>query len=375
MKRVGLTVFLVLVLLAAGHGATWADTASPATPAKPRLVVGTAIVEPFSFKAADGRWVGITMELWDNMARHLGVEYEVREMTLSDLLHAVEQGQVDLAATALTVTADREKLLDFSQPYFLTGLGIATPAKAGASWLETIDRVLSSRPAEILLVVLACLLAAGLAIWLLERRKNCHQFGGSVWHGVGSGLWWAAQTMTSVGYGDKAPVTFTGRLLAVTWMLISLVLIASFTAVITTSLTVSHLGVTPRDTSELRDLRLGVVKDSASQAYLEGHRLGFTTYPGLDDLLRDLSAGRLDAVVSDRPSLRYLANHQFKGKIEVQRDNFQPGIFAFALPTQSPWRKPVNLALLAKLQEDAWRRILFRYLGDDPEIREVLQNR
>lgn len=375
MKRASLMVFWVLAMQMAGQGAAWADSASPAPPAKPRLVVGTTVMEPFAFKAPDGRWAGITMELWEHMARHLGVEYEIRGMTLSELLHAVEQGQVDLAATALTVTAEREKVMDFSQPYFLTGLGIATPARTGATWLDTVDRLLSSRPAEIMVVVLACLSLAGLAIWLLERRKNHQQFGGSLWHGLGSGLWWAAQTMTSVGYGDKAPVTFTGRLLAVTWMLVSLVLIASFTAVITASLTVSHLGVTPRDTSELRNLRLGVVKDSASQAYLEHNRLGFATYSGLDDLLSALSAGNLDAAVSDRPSLRYLAKHQFKGQIEVRGDTFQPGIFAFALPTQSPWRKPVNLALLAKLQEDAWRRTLFRYLGDDPEIREALQNR
>lgn len=374
MKRVGIAAFLALALLAAWTAGAWGQTME-AAPAQRRLVVGTAALEPFSFKTTDGRWVGITMELWELMARHMGVEFEVREMTLSDLLHAVEQGKVDLAATALTVTADREKLLDFSQPYFFTGLGVAMPAKPRTSWLETMDRVLSSRPVEILLVVLICLVAAGLAIWLLERRKNCQQFGGSFWHGVGSGLWWAAQTMTSVGYGDKAPVTPTGRLLAVIWMLISLVLIASFTAVITTSLTVSHLGANPRDTSELRDLRLGVVKDSAAQTYLELNRLGCITYPGLDQVLRDLSAGHLDAVVADRPALRYLANRQFKGKIEVQSDNFQPGIYAFALPNHSPWRKPVNLALMAKLQEDAWRRILFRYLGDDPEIREALQGR
>lgn len=375
MARIGLAVLVALAWLATGDGAARADNQTQGAPAKPRLVVGTAVVEPFSFKAPNGRWQGITMDLWDQMARHMGVEYEVREMNLSELLQAVEKGRVDLAATALTVTPDREKLLDFSQPYFFTGLGVAMPAKIRTSWLDTMDRLLSSRPVEILLVVLACLLVAGLAIWLLERRRNCQQFGGGFWHGLGSGLWWAAQTMTSVGYGDKAPVTTSGRLLAVIWMMISLVLIASFTAVITTSLTVSHLGANTRETSELRDLRLGVVKDSAAQAYLEQNKLACRTYPGLEQVLRDLSAGQLDAVVADRSSLRYQANHLFKGLIEVQSDNFQTGIYAFALPNHSPWRKPVNLALMAKLQEDSWRRLIFRYLGDDPEIREALQGR
>jgi ABC-type amino acid transport substrate-binding protein len=361
--------------LAWGSETAPASQAAPAAPPPRRLVVGTATAEPFAFKGPDGRWAGITMDIWDRVAKQMGVEYEVREMTLSDLLRAVSLGQVDVAATALSVTPEREKVMDFSQPYFFTGLGVAMAAKAHSSWLDILDQVLSSRPVAILLVVLSSLLLAGLVIHLAERRRNREQFGGSLWHGLGSGLWWAAQTLTSVGYGDKAPVTPLGRLLACIWMVISLVLITSFTAVITTSLTVSHLGINQRDSSELRSLRVGVVQDSSAQTYLEFNHVGSKAYPGMDQVLTELAEGHLDAVVADGPVLRYMAAHEFKGKIAVQRDNFQPGIYALALPNGSPWRKPLNLALMAKLQEDSWRQTLFRYLGDDPEIRDFLRRR
>jgi hypothetical protein len=248
-------------------------------------------------------------------------------------------------------------------------------ARVHPSWLDTLDQVLSSRPVAILLAVLCGLLTAGLVVHLAERKRNREQFGGSLWHGLGSGMWWAAQTLTSVGYGDKAPVTPLGRLLACIWMVISLVLIASFTAIITTSLTVSHLGASPRDSNELRTLRVGVVKDSSAQTYLEFNRVGCKAFPDMDQVLTELAEGHLDAVVADRPVLRYMAAHEFKGKIAVQRDNFQPGILALALPNDSALRKPLNLALMATLQEESWRKIIFRYLGDDPEIRDFLRGR
>ncbi|MGH3127306.1 MAG: potassium channel family protein [Gaiellaceae bacterium] len=52
---------------------------------------------------------------------------------------------------------------------------------------------------------------------------------------IGSGLWWAAQTVTTVGYGDNVPVSFVGRLLAVGVMLVGIGFLTVITAVITST--------------------------------------------------------------------------------------------------------------------------------------------
>ena len=52
---------------------------------------------------------------------------------------------------------------------------------------------------------------------------------------LGTGLWWAVQTVTTVGYGDHVPVTVAGRLVAALVMLLGLGFITVITAYITSS--------------------------------------------------------------------------------------------------------------------------------------------
>ena len=52
---------------------------------------------------------------------------------------------------------------------------------------------------------------------------------------ISNSLWWAIVTMTTVGYGDMAPTTIPGRILAVFIMLTGIVLVAIVTATISSS--------------------------------------------------------------------------------------------------------------------------------------------
>ncbi|WP_293108693.1 potassium channel family protein [Moorena sp. SIOASIH] len=51
--------------------------------------------------------------------------------------------------------------------------------------------------------------------------------------GIWESLWWSLVKATTVGYGDKSPVSFVGRLVAIVWMFTGLFVVAYFTAAIT----------------------------------------------------------------------------------------------------------------------------------------------
>jgi voltage-gated potassium channel len=70
----------------------------------------------------------------------------------------------------------------------------------------------------------ALTLVGGLAAWLLNRR-DFHTFGDS--------LWWALQTVTTVGYGDIVPRDTLGRLIGAALMLNGIALAAVITAAVT----------------------------------------------------------------------------------------------------------------------------------------------
>ena len=96
-----------------------------------KFVVATRHVPPFAIKDTDGNWNGIAIDLLKEIVVELNeeseteIEAEFREMTLKEMLLAVERGDVDLAAAALTVNFERESKMDFSHPFHTSGLGIA----------------------------------------------------------------------------------------------------------------------------------------------------------------------------------------------------------------------------------------------------------
>jgi voltage-gated potassium channel len=73
---------------------------------------------------------------------------------------------------------------------------------------------------------------------------------------LGSGLWWAVQTVTTVGYGDDVPTTASGQLLAALVMLLGIGFLTVITAAITsTFVSRSHQTPSDSDTPSAEQLR------------------------------------------------------------------------------------------------------------------------
>ena len=356
---------VVGILLVFGlHGPIGAQAGESPPGAGPApLVLGTKVAPPFAMKGEDGAWSGITIELLRGLAADLGRELEIRETSLDGMFQGLERGELDLAASALTITADREERVDFSQPYIDSGLGIAT-SEEPQGWLAVARRLVAWEFVRVVLGLLALLLAVGCVVWLFERGRNPEQFGGKAAHGLGSGLWWSAVTMTTVGYGDKAPVTVGGRIVALLWMFASLIAISTFTAAIASSLTVGSLTPAVRGPQDLPRALVAGIPGTTGAAYLDDEGISYRSFDTPEDAVRSLAAGETDAVVSDAPILAYLIRKLDVERVEVLPERLDTQAYGIALPQGSPLREPLDRALLRRVQSDEWERTVEAYLGE-----------
>ena len=168
------------------------------------LVIGTKEAPPFAMKDADGNWTGISIDLWREVAEKLGLKFRLaEEPNVQRLVEATSRGDYDVSVAAITITADRERVVDFSQPFYETGLGIAVSVNSVSVWREIIRTMISAGFLQAAGALIGISLLVGALVWLFERRHN-DDFGGPAGRGLGASIWWSAEAMTQASTGHRA---------------------------------------------------------------------------------------------------------------------------------------------------------------------------
>lgn len=324
------------------------------------LRVATRQVKPFVFEA-NGQLTGFSVELWQEIARHMNVQSQfVIKPTVKELLAGVSDGEAALGIAAISITAERELQWDFSQPMFDAGLQILVPAHGTQTSVlgAIVAGIFSTAVLPSLGIVLLIILIPAHLIWFFERRNpNGMLVHRGYFPGIFEACWWAASTLAT--QADQMPRAALARVLAVIWMFASVVFIAYFTAAVTSSLTVQQLRGEINGPEDLPGKRVASVQGSTSADYLRQRSVDLIEFAKVEEAFEALQQGQADAVVYDAPVLLYYASHEGKGKMQPIGATFRKENYGIAFPTNSPYRKPVNEALL-KLKENGTYDQLYR---------------
>lgn len=333
-----------------------------------RLKVAVFDHPPFAQKDESGEWSGLAIDLWERVAAQMDKPFDYVDVSLEDAIRETADGRLDVVAGAIAISAERERRLDFTQPFLATSAAVAVTKQTRLPhWVDFVRDVMNHGMVSILALLVGAILVFSVVLWLVERRNNDTHFGGKPIHGFGSALWFAAVTMTTVGYGDKTPRTVFGRTLVFFWMFFGIFVVGVFTATLASSIAISRTQTSITRLTDLASYRNGVLEGSLLQEMLRGMGIPSRSFPSVEDGLVALDAGEINAFVDLEVTLRYVINQNYPGRMFTESLPSAHVGMAFAIRPRFGLLEPVNIALIEATTGSAWSQEIERWVG--PPVR------
>ena len=337
-SRINISFFLLLLSITASFaGEMSRDT----------LVIATSEFPPLVIKDSSG-FSGFDIELWQAIAEDLEVQYVWREVNFKDILVELDAGRIDAAIAGISINAEREHSVDFSQHYLDSGLQIMVPASSKTDLSQTLERFFTPNLLRGVVVLILFIFLCGQILWWSERGKDA--INDRYFPGIFEAFWCVVTTMTTVGYGDIAPRRWLGRAAAFLVMITGIALFGWIIGEFAAATTLQSLETSIAGPDDLRGKRVATVEATTSVGTLKefGARVIEVKHP--KEAYRMLLSDEIDAVVYDSPVLLNYANNEGAGKVAIVGGVFDKQYYGIAFPEGSLLREDVNRALL-KLRE------------------------
>lgn len=329
------------------------------------LRVGVAGTAPFVFtESGNPALQGISVRIWDEIATDLNWNYQYKYYNTVNLaLDALKKGDLDLVVGPVTINSQRLEYFKFSQPFYQSSLAIAY--KQGEFSIWNVFKLLFSFKLLIAIGIFLVILGiVGTFLWLAERKASPEQFSAEPAKGIGTGMWLAIVTMSTTGYGDKAPVTLMGRIIAGTWMVVSIISATSMIAGIASVLTFSNFqSVDIKNIEQLNGKKVATLSGSPSIDFLKEYNIRIKPVGNLDEAMKMLNSKEVDAIVYDRPQLMYYISNHKNDDLEIAKAEYYQQGYGFAFPKESPLSYDVNRTLLELAEAQQIAEITEEFIG------------
>lgn len=331
-----------------------------------QLRVATYECPPFVMKTEEGAFTGLSIHLWDEIAKALEVSFEYVEEPLDELLSEAAAKTIDAGVSCVSITREREETVNFSHSFYETHLAIAV---RNEGILVSIKNFLSDGEVLFWLGIVALVAGAfGGIYFLLEHRINDKLFSRNSWIGKAFEAFLLGLLFITRGpFNYYEFKTLFARAMTVLLAVATTLFIASFTAILASAFTLERLRSTITGPQDLASVRTGVKEASTASAYLDGLGYRYRTFETVPEMLEALEKGSIQAVVADDPVLRYeiglgKAEGRFSG-LAVLPYQFDLQNYGLVLPEDSTIEERINRALLEVRLTDQWEAELNRYFG------------
>eukprot|EP01064_Diplonema_japonicum_P003639 TRINITY_DN12342_c0_g2_i1.p1 TRINITY_DN12342_c0_g2~~TRINITY_DN12342_c0_g2_i1.p1 ORF type:complete len:701 (+),score=167.93 TRINITY_DN12342_c0_g2_i1:50-2152(+) len=296
----------------------------------------TKMVPPMMMANSAGGYHGISYDLLAELskAHNFTFELTVTSETAQDkILRAMIDGGYTMSLSSITITPERKEFVDFTQPYMHVGglLLVKTPDNGISLW-----GFLNPFSYGVWLLWAAALLVVAVVFSVTESAT------------LSDGLWYGTTVM--LAGSDTAPKTAAGRVLGLAAMLLSVILIAAYTASLAVFLgrrdalpVHSYIDIT---SSKLPSHLIGALAGSTMQDWYERALPGETTakYYSYDMMFDAVAQGDVHVGIVDSPIGQFRAATDCG--LTVAGDPFELSGYGIAVNKGSPFTSPLSKGIL-----------------------------
>ena len=307
---------------------------------------------------------GAMIDIWKEVSRRLGISSEfIRVKTFVELMDLVREGKADVSLGPLAITEEREKMFDLTHPVFHSGMRIAVRQRNESGLVSAVRSMLSWKLLQLIGLAVALGVVSGHLLWWCERGRNPRSFPPDYPRGVGEAIWWIISTIVTGGCDDKHVDGPLGRILALLWMIGGIGLIATFTSVLTATMTAERVTGMIQGPRDLAGRSIGCQEGSVTVQTIR-QRGGFPQeYATILDAIDALELGMVDAVAGEAQTLMYVINESGRNEVKLVGPIFDSFDYGLALPTSSPLREELNAVILQLREDGTLTRIQETWLG------------
>ncbi|KMZ56974.1 Glutamate receptor [Zostera marina] len=287
-----------------------------------------------------------------------------------DLVEQVKKKRFDAAVGDVTIIAKRSKTIDFTLPFTESGVSMLVPVKKDGGiangWI-----FLKPLSKGLWLGTLAFFFLTGFTVWFIEHRMNT-DFRGNRVQQMGTIFYFAFSTMV-FAHKENVVSNFS-KFVIIIWMFVVLILTSSYTASLTSMLTVEQLKPTLTDVREL-------VKNNDSVGYQDGSfvrellidqlkfkKTQLRAYKTSDEYFQALTNGSrnggVSAIFDEIPYIRMFLKDRCKEFTMVGKTYKTDG-FGFMFPKHSPLVSDISNAVLNVTQGEEMKRIERKWFGEN----------